>query len=116
MARKRMFDYEIINQDSFFDLSMEAMAIYFLLGMNADDEGFIVPKRILRLYGGTEKALKELIDKEYIILFESGVAVITDWKRNNYLDKSRVKATIYKDEFLQLGYNDTKEKYYLLNK
>ena len=42
MARKRMFDYEIINQDSFFDLSMEAMAIYFLLGMHADDEGNVI--------------------------------------------------------------------------
>ena len=53
MARKRMFDTEIINQDRFLDLSIEAKAIYFLLGMNADDEGFVSSKRILKLYGGT---------------------------------------------------------------
>ena len=60
MAKKRMFDIDIINQDSFFDLPMDAKALYFLLGMEADDEGFVSPKRVLRLYGGTEDSLKVL--------------------------------------------------------
>ena len=79
-----MFDLEVINQDSFFDLPMEAKALYFLLGMEADDEGFVSPKKILRLYGGTEDSLKILAIKEFIIPFKTGVIVITDWKRNNY--------------------------------
>ena len=37
MARKRMFDSALINQDNFYDLPMEAKALYFLLGMEADD-------------------------------------------------------------------------------
>lgn len=111
MARKRMFDLEIINQDSFLDLPMEAKAIYFLLGMEADDEGFIAPRKVLRLYGGTEDSLKLLIAKGYIIPFSTGVVVITDWKRNNYLDKNRIKETIYQDEKNQLTYNPEKEKY-----
>ena len=80
MARKRMFDIEIINQDSFYELPMDAKALYFLLGMEADDEGFINPKKILRLYGGTEDSIKILIAKGYLIPFKSGVVVITDWK------------------------------------
>lgn len=111
MARKRMFDLEIINQDSFLDLPMDAKALYFLLGMEADDEGFIAPKKVLRLYGGSEDSLKILILKKFLIPFNTGVVVITDWKRNNYLDKSRVKDTIYQDEKEQLGYDTNKEKY-----
>lgn len=111
MARKRMFDLEIINQDSFLDLPMESKALYFLLGMEADDEGFINPKKVLRLYGGTEDSLKVLIAKNFIIPFSTGVIVITDWKRNNYLDKKRVKETIYQEEKSQLNYNDKTEKY-----
>lgn len=114
MARKRMFDYEIINQDSFLDLSMESKAIYFLLGMEADDEGFVAPKKILRLHGGNEKNLNELITKGFLISFNTGVVAITDWHRNNYLDKSRVKATIYQDEKSVLDYDDIKEKYVCL--
>lgn len=114
MARKRMFDLAIINQDEFLDLPMESKAIYFLLGMEADDEGFVSPKKVLRLYGGTEDSLKVLIAKRFIIPFESGVIVITDWKRNNYLDKKRVKETIYQEEKSKLYYNENTEKYEIL--
>ena len=111
MARKRMFDLEIINQDSFLDLPMESKAIYFLLGMEADDEGFVAPKKVLRLYGGTEDSLKILIAKNFIIPFSTGVIVITDWKRNNWLDSRRIKNTIYQEEKEQITYNPISEKY-----
>lgn len=115
MARKRMFDSALINQDNFYDLPMEAKALYFLLGMEADDEGFINPKKVLRLYGGTEDSIKILILKNYLIPFESGVVVITDWKRNNYLDKNKVKETIYVEEKSQLDFDSKSEKYLLKN-
>lgn len=115
MARKRMFDTEIINQDRFLDLSIEAKAIYFLLGMNADDEGFVSSKRILKLYGGTEKNLKELVSSEFIIKFTSGVVVITDWNANNWLDRRRMKETIYLDEKKLLTLNSSTNKYELAN-
>lgn len=111
MASKRMFDKEVITLDSFLDLPMEAKALYFLLGMEADDEGFINPKKVIRLYGGTEDSIKILILKGFIIPFESGVVVITDWKRNNWLDKRRIKETIYVDEKSQINYNEMTNKY-----
>lgn len=113
MARKRMFDLEIINQDSFLDLPMEAKALYFLLGMNADDEGFVAPKKILRLYGGTEDSLKMLILKNFIIPFKTGVIVIVDWNSNNWLDNRRVKPTIYQEEKQMLICDKTSKKYML---
>ena len=114
MARKRMFDLEIINQDSFFDLPIGAKALYFLLGMEADDEGFVSPRKVLKLYGGAEDDLRILAIKGYIIPFKTGVIVITDWKRNNYLDKNRIKETIYQNEKNQIIYNERTEKYELI--
>ena len=111
MAQKRMFDRDVISLDNFLDLPMEAKALYFLLGMEADDEGFVSPKKVVRLYGGTEDSIKILILKGFIIPFQSGVVVITDWKRNNYLDKTRVKATIYTDEKSQVRFNELSGKY-----
>lgn len=113
MARKRMFDNDIINQDSFLDLPTESKALYFLLGMEADDEGFVTPKRVMRLHNIAEDNLKVLIAKNYVIQFESGVVVITDWKRNNYLDKNKIKPTIYVDEKKMLSYDETKQQYAL---
>lgn len=114
MARKRMFDSEIIGQDSFIDLPMEAKALYFLLGMEADDEGFVNYKRVLRLYGGMEDSIKILAMKGFIIPFKSGVVVITDWNINNYLDKNRVTKTIYQLEKKQLIFNQVTKKYEML--
>lgn len=113
MAKKRMFDNEIISQDSFIDLPKEAIALYFLLGMEADDEGFVAPKKVMRVYAISDDTLKILVAKNYIIPFKSGVVVITDWKRNNYLDKNRITPTIYQEEKEQLVFDGKKNKYLL---
>ncbi len=114
MARKRMFDSEIINRDDFLELSLEAKAIYFLLGIFADDEGFILPKKILKLYGGNDSMLYELIKSEFIIQFESGVVLITDWNINNYLNQKRIRETIYTSEKQQIRYDENTHKYICL--
>lgn len=115
MARKRMFDNEIISQDSFVDLPSEAKALYFLLGMEADDEGFVAPKKVLRWHNISLDSLKLLIAKDYLIAFESGVVVITDWKVNNYLNKTKVRPTIYVAEKNQLCFDEENGRYYLLS-
>lgn len=98
MAKKRMFDKGILETDEFMDMPMQTKALYFLLGMEADDEGFVSPKRVMRLYGGNEDDLKILIAKNFVIQFESGVIVITSWHENNYLDKNKVTETRYQAE------------------
>jgi len=108
-----MFDKSIIETDEFMDMSMTTKALYFLLGMEADDEGFVSPKRVMRIYGGSEDDLKILIAKNYCIAFQSGVVVITNWHENNYLDKKRVKATRYQTEKKLLALE--KGKYKMLN-
>lgn len=98
MAIKRMFDKTIIELDSFADLPMTTKAIYFLLGMEADDEGFVSTKRFLRLHGGNDDDIKVLLAKKFLIEFKNGVVVITHWRLNNYLDKNRIKPTQYQEE------------------
>lgn len=115
MATKRMFDKSIIETDSFTDLSMTAKAIYFLLGMEADDSGFVSPKRVLKLYGGSDDDIKLLVVKGYIIPFESGVVVITHWNQNNWLDSRRTKETQHTLEKNSLTLT-TNGKYVLSNR
>ena len=98
MAQKRMFDRAIIDTDKFMDLSMTAKSMYFLLGMEADDEGFVSYKKVLRIHGGNEDDVKLLVAKNFLISFPSGVVVITDWNSNNYLDKNRIRQTEYQTE------------------
>lgn len=98
MAQKRMFDRAIIDTDKFSDLSMSSKALYFLLGMEADDEGFVSPRRVMKIHGGNEDDIKLLITKDLVIPFNSGVVVITDWRSNNWLDSRRIKPSIYSKE------------------
>lgn len=93
-----MFDRAIIDTDRFMDLSMSAKALYFLLGMEADDEGFVSYKKVMRIHGGNEDDIKILLAKEFLIGFPSGVVVITDWNTNNWLDIRRIRPTEYQKE------------------
>lgn len=102
MAQKRMFDKAIIDTEKFMDLSMSSKALYFLMGMEADDEGFVSPRKVLRIHGGNEDDIKILIVKKFLIPFDSGVVVITDWNKNNWLDSRRIKPTEYQTERKQI--------------
>lgn len=108
-----MFDKGLLETDAFMDMPMPTKALYFLLGMEADDEGFVSPSRVMRIYGGNADDLKVLIAKKFVIQFESGVIVITDWKKNNWLDSRRVKKTVYEAEKALIS--ESNEKYILLS-
>lgn len=99
MARKRMFSLDVVDTDLFMEMPKTSQLLYYNLGMRADDDGFVGnPKRLLKLLGADEDDLKVLVAKGFIILFESGIIVITHWKQNNYLRNDRHKTTVYADE------------------
>lgn len=99
MAQRRMFSKEITTSDLFVDMPASTQLLYFHLGMEADDEGFIGNARMLgRAYGASNDDIKLLQAKGFIIIFESGVTVVKDWNVNNKLRKDRFKPTIYQDE------------------
>lgn len=99
MAQKRMFSIQITDTDKFLDMSTSAQALYFHLGMHGDDDGFVAsPRKIARAAGCNDDDLRLLAAKGYIIPFDSGVVVISDWGVNNTLKNDRYRATIYTDE------------------
>lgn len=98
MAQKRMFDRGIIRTDNFIDMPPTSQNLYFHLGMEADDEGFVSPKMVMRMIGSSDDDLKVLIMKGFVLPFQSGVIIITDWNENNYLDKNRLKETKHQEE------------------
>lgn len=94
MANRRMFSRQLASEDSFLDMSLQAQAFYFHIGLEADDDGFIAnPKGLLRLCGADATVLDELVNAGYIIRFESGVVVIRHWKMQNSIAKDRYKKT-----------------------
>ncbi len=103
MAERRMFSKQVVNCDRFIEMPLSAQALYFHLGLQADDDGFLnSPKLVQRSIGAAEDDLKLLEAKGFIIRFESGVIVITHWKQNNYLQKDRCKRTVCLEEYAQV--------------
>lgn len=103
MARKRMFNIQIVDSDAFLDMPLSTQALYFHLNMRADDDGFVGnPKRIQRLIGASEDDLKLLIAKRFLLVFEDGVIVIKHWRMHNTIQRDRYTRTAYIEELNQL--------------
>lgn len=103
MANKRMFSKEIVGSDAFLDMPTSSQLLYFHLGMEADDDGFIGnPKKVSRFIGASDDDLKILLTKKFVLLFKSGVVVIKHHRMNNNWDKYNCKRTVYLEEFGQL--------------
>ena len=102
-AERRMFAKSIVMSDAFLDMPLSARCLYYTFGMLADDDGFIGnPKAILRQCGASEKDMRILIEKRYVLQFQSGVLVIKHWRMNNYLQNDRKKTTTYIEELSSL--------------
>lgn len=113
MAVKRMFSSSVTETDSFLELQLKSQALYFHLGMQGDDDGFVAnPRAIIRSIGCTARDLKPLETAGYVISFPSKVLVITDWKANNNLRNDRYKPTAFQNELAQL--EESANKRYIL--
>lgn len=100
MANKRMFSLDVVDTDRFLEMPTSSQALYFQLGMRADDDGFVAsPRKIVKIANCGNDDLSILISKGYIIPFESGIVVVTHWGvNNNKIKGDRYKETIYTNE------------------
>ena len=99
MARRRMFSLDVVDTDRFLDMPSSTQALYFHLGMRADDDGFVAsPKRTTAMCGCSADDLNLLAAKGFVRPFESGVLVIVDWKKNNLLRPDRYTPTQFQKE------------------
>ncbi len=98
-----MFSKDITGSDAFRDMPGSTQALYFHLGMDADDDGFLGGFRtIIRGIGCSEDDFKILLGKKFVVLFPSGVLVIKHHRINNKWDKHNCKRTVHQEEFSQL--------------
>lgn len=93
-----MFSIDVVGQDAFLDMPTESRELYFQLGMYADDEGFVSPKKVMRVVGASDDTIKLLVAKGFVHPFKSGVIVITHWNQNNYIQRDRFTETTFKEE------------------
>lgn len=99
MAERRMFAKSIIDSDLFLDMPATTQLLYFHLGMRADDDGFIAnPKSIMRAVACSNDDMFLLIEKGFVIKFDSGVIVIRHWKINNSIRGDRKIPTKCKEK------------------
>lgn len=104
MAERRMFAKSIVLSDAFLDMPLSTRCLYFTLGMLADDDGFIGnPKSVMRQCGASQDDMSVLLQKRFVLAFESGVIVIKHWRMNNYLQNDRHKTTTYVEELETLS-------------
>ena len=110
MAERRMFAKSIVLADQFTALPAKTQCLYYALGMNADDDGFVGnPKAVCRLSGATAKDLNLLRDKGYLLFFDSGVIAITHWRVSNTIRADRYKPSVYMKERSMVMANEAGE-------
>ena len=106
MAERRMFAKTIVFSDAFIDMPFSARGLYHALCMVADDDGFVnSPKSIVRQIEASGDDLDLLVEKKFILTFDSGVIAIKHWKIHNYIQKDRYKETKYLREKAQQNPN-----------
>lgn len=103
MAKKRMFCIDVVDSDAFLDMPLSAQALYFHLGMRADDEGFVSSARkIQRTVGAADDDFKLLLAKRFLLPCDAGIIVIKHWYLNNAIRADRAVPTLYQEQRARL--------------
>ena len=84
-------------------MPISSQALYFHLGMCADDDGVVEAYGVVKMVGCSEDDLRVLASKGFIkILNEDLVSHITDWNENNKIRADRKIDSIYKDLLIRV--------------
>lgn len=104
-----MFSKDIVRSDSFLDLPLSSQALYFQLGMETDDRGYIPNgKAIIRLIGASKGDLELLIQKRFILLRGETLLLQKHFRMNNYVRADRFEETKYLDDLNKLFLDENK--------
>ena len=104
MAERRMFSKRIINSARFLKMPISCQALYFHLGLEADDDGVVEAYPVMNTTGATEDDLKVLVAKDFVrVLNEDLVTYITDWHENNKIRADRKVDSVYKNLLIQVA-------------
>lgn len=92
-----MFSKDITNSSEFQMMSPSAQALYFHIGMNADDDGFCEVFTIVRMTESKPDDLRSLHERGLIYLVDSKVGIVKDWHTNNDIRSDRYTRSKYLD-------------------
>lgn len=107
MANRRMFSKDIVRSDAFLDLPISSQALYFHLGMEADDRGYVSnPKTVIRSLGATLGDLEQLANKKFILIREESLILIKGWRINNYIQNDRFVETKFTEDLKKLFFDE----------
>ena len=99
MAERRMFTQKITEADNFTALPPTTQCLYFHLCMNADDDGFSNKIRQAMFNAHADQNdFEMLVQKRFILPFDSGVIVIKHWRMHNLIRSDRYHETDYLEE------------------
>jgi len=99
MAERRMFTKKITEADNFTALPPTTQCLYFHLCMDADDDGFSNKIRQAMFNAHADQNDFELlVQKRFILPFDSGVIVIKHWRMHNLIRSDRYHETDYLEE------------------
>lgn len=103
MAQRRMFSKRIVESARFLKMPPSTQALYFHLGLHADDDGVVEGYNVMMTAGSTEDDLKILVAKGFVtVLNDDLVTYINDWRENNRIRADRKVDSIYKDLLLKM--------------
>ena len=104
MASRRMFSIRLINSARFLKMPISSQALYFHLGLHADDDGIVEAYTVLNNVGCSEDDLRVLASKGFIqVLNEDLVSYITDWNENNFIRADRKVDSIYQNLLISMN-------------
>lgn len=96
LAERRMFARKIMNGGPFLRLPTSVQALYVQLCLWADDDGFLDNVDvILRLCDWKQQDIQLLLDKGFLLSFDSEVMCITHWRTHNLIRKDRYHPSIF---------------------
>lgn len=117
MAR-RMISSHVYETDAFMLMPMKAQALYTHILLRADDDGFFGNViMLMRMLDLDNEALDVLLEKRFLLMFDSGVVVVKHFFMQNTIRKDRYKPTTYQNEYSQImkkdngSYTEIKGKY-----
>ena len=106
MASRRMFSIRLVNSARFLKMPISSQALYFHLGLHADDDGIVEAYTVMNNVGCSEDDLRVLVSKGFVqVLNEDLVSYITDWSENNFIRADRKIDSIYKDLLISINPN-----------
>lgn len=103
MPYRRMISNQITFTDKYRTMPGLTRLVYRTLFDYADDDGFVSsPLMVARDCETDESAIDTLVEREFLIRFDSGVVLIKHWFIHNYIRKDRYTETLYPKELSQV--------------